>query len=88
MTADDPEIYTTKMDPLPKELEKDFFTYILNHCDITKKLRNQGPAYVRGQGDKTLMGSTKREEKTERQREMEIYFKICLNNISINSMFK
>ena len=66
MTADDLEVQTTKMDPLPKELEKDFFTYILNHCDITKKLRSQGPACVRGKGDKTPKSSSKREEKTER----------------------
>lgn len=26
--------------PLPKELEKDFFTYILNNCDINQKLKN------------------------------------------------
>ena len=70
---------------MPKELEKDFFTYILNHCDITSRLNKQGGLEVIRQGGELPKRNV---DKTEEQLEMERHFKVMLDSISIRSMFK
>ena len=70
--------------PPPKHLEKDFYTYILNHCYTGKKVRGQ--VQVKGLKGDGMISKLMIEENTAEQKEIEQVFKDMLDNLSLKRM--
>ena len=70
--------------PPPKHLEKDFYTYILNHCYTGRNKKSQVSVHeLKGSG---MISNLNIDEKTQEQKEIEKVFKTMLDNLSLKRM--